>query len=72
MPMSTVERARVASQARWAKVTDPDDRRAELRPARIASAVKAVVDAAPVLTDSQKAKLRAILTDPAEGGGQDG
>jgi hypothetical protein len=69
--MSTTERARVASRARWAKVPDPDERRAELLPARIASAVRAVVDAAPVLTDDQRSKLRAILTEP-EGGGRDG
>ena len=73
MPMSTAERARVASRARWAKVTEPDARRAELLPARIASAVATVVDAAPVLTDAQRTKLRAILTEPApEGGGPDG
>jgi hypothetical protein len=71
MPMSTVERARVASRARWAKVPDPDARRAELLPARIASAVATVVAAAPVLTDSQRSKLRAILTEP-EGGGDRG
>jgi len=69
--MSTTERARVASRARWAKTTDPTERRAELLPARIASAVRTVVDAAPVLSDDQRSKLRAILTEP-EGGDQHG
>ena len=71
MPMSTTERASVASRARWAKKTDPAERRAELLPARIASAVRTVVDAAPVLSDEQRARLRAILTDPAPKGGDD-
>ena len=72
MPLSTVERARRAGRARWDKTTDPAERSAQTQPARIAAAVKAVCDAAPVLSDDQRSKLRAILTVPEGGDGHGG
>jgi hypothetical protein len=72
MPMSTTERARVAGEARWAGTT-PEQRREAMRKAKIASAVRTIVDQAPALSDTQRTKLHAILTTPTpEGGGRDG
>ena len=64
------EAARHAIESRWAKTTDPAKRAAQTKPARIASAVRIVVDNWPELTETQQQRLRALLR-PA-GGGQDG
>jgi hypothetical protein len=69
--LSTSERARRASNARWA-AKDQDQRKAETRPARLALAVKELVDQAPALTEDQKNRLRVILAQAPSGGGQDG
>ena len=71
MALSTSERARHASNARWANKT-PDQRQADTRPARLALAIKEIVDQAPELTDDQKNRLRVILTQAPSGGGHDG
>jgi hypothetical protein len=66
--LSTSERARHAIETRWSRTTDPEQRRAATRPARLAAA-KAVVDQAPNLTDGQRNRLRVILTQaPSRGG----
>ena len=53
----------------WAAKT-PEQRQAETRPARLALAVKELVDQAPALTQDQKNRLRVILTQAPSGGGQ--
>jgi hypothetical protein len=71
MPLTDAERsaqARHAITTRWAKTTDKTERQAATLSARVAAAVKVVVDQAPALSNSQKTKLRAILTDPPKGG----
>jgi hypothetical protein len=68
--LSTSERARRASNARWS-AKDPDQRKAETRPARLALAIKEIVDQAPALSDDQKNRLRVILTQAPSGGGPD-
>jgi hypothetical protein len=60
--VATSERARYAIETRWSRTTDPEQRRAATGPARLAAAVKAVVDQAPNLTDEQRNRLRVILT----------
>jgi hypothetical protein len=61
------EAARHAIEARWSRTTDPEQRRAQTRPARIAAAVRIIVDAAPDLTPDQVARLRAIFAAPGSG-----
>jgi hypothetical protein len=68
VPFSTSERARVAAEARWSGKT-AEQRQAETRPARLAHAVKELVDQAPALTTEQRNKLRAILAQAPSGGG---
>jgi hypothetical protein len=63
------ELARHATQTRWCKVTDPDQRRRQTQPARVAAAVKVLVDAWPTLDPAQVARLRSLLQQP--GGGPD-
>jgi hypothetical protein len=60
--VATSERSRHAIETRWSRTTDPEQRRAATGPARLAAAVKAVVDQAPNLTDEQRNRLRVILT----------
>jgi hypothetical protein len=67
--MSRSEAARVGSMARWATRTTPEQRRAEMRKPRIASAVQTIVENWPTLDPAQVAKLRALLQQP--GGGSD-
>lgn len=59
-----------AIRARWDKATDPAQRKAQTRPARIASAVRTIVDNWPELRPEQVARLRALL-QPV-GGDHDG
>jgi hypothetical protein len=68
--LSTSERARRAARARWQDKT-PEQRQAETRPARLAHAIKEIVDQAPELTEDQKNRLRVILTQAPSGGGRD-
>lgn len=66
MPMSRTEAARRGGQARHRGLT-PDQRQEATKKARLALAVKELVDQAPELSADQLARLRAIL-----GGGPDG
>jgi hypothetical protein len=68
--LSTSDRARRAAQARWRDKT-AEQRQAETRPARLAHAIKELVDQAPALTEDQKNRLRVILTQAPSGGGHD-
>jgi hypothetical protein len=61
------EAARHAIETRWARTTDPEQRRAAIRPARLASAVRTLVDNWPELTPEQVSRLRSLL-QPPEGG----
>jgi hypothetical protein len=62
------EAARHAIESRWAKVTDPAQRRRQTQAGRVASAVKVVVENWPELRPEQVARLRALLQQL--GGGQ--
>jgi uncharacterized protein with WD repeat len=55
-------------RAHWAAAT-PEQRRQATKPARIAHAVKELVDNWPELRPEQMAKLRSLLQQP--GGGPD-
>jgi hypothetical protein len=68
--MSSTDRATAARAARWTG-RSPEQRKAETRPARLALAVKELVDQAPALTEDQKNRLRIILAQAPSGGGQD-
>jgi hypothetical protein len=59
------------SHARW-KSTTAEERQAIMRKARLALAVKELVDQAPALSQDQRNKLRVILTQAPSGGGRDG
>ncbi len=63
----TVERARVAALSRDRAPDDPEllDARRNLRAERLAAAIRETVDAAPPLTDDQRARLAALLHAPA-------
>jgi hypothetical protein len=65
----THEQAVEAGRARWAGTT-PEQRREASRKARLAAAVKALVDQAPALTEDQKPRIRAILAQTPSGGAQ--
>lgn len=69
MSSFTSESGRAAVTARWEKYSDPARRSAQTEPARLAHAVKAVVDLAPALTQEQRNRLRVILTQAPSGGG---
>ena len=69
--MSSTDRAAAARAARWTGRSQ-DQRKAETRPARLALAIKEIVDQAPALSDDQKNRLRVILTQAPSGGGPDG
>jgi hypothetical protein len=69
--MPATDRAAAARAARWTGKS-ADQRQAETRPARLALAIKEIVDQAPALTDDQKNRLRVILTQAPSGGGRDG
>jgi hypothetical protein len=60
-------RTAAASAARWAGST-PEQRKAELRRARRALAVKEIVSGWPELTEEQQQRLRALLRPLPEGG----
>ena len=60
MPMSTIERARIAARASAAAKT-PEQRKAHSRKAYLAGAVNAIVSRAPELTTEQTERLRAIF-----------
>lgn len=68
--MSSTDRAAAARAARW-DGRSPEQRQAETRPARLALAVKEIVDQAPALTEAQRSKLRVILAQAPSGGGHD-
>ena len=59
------ERARKAGRASQARFT-PDERAARARKAHLGQAVAAVVDRAPELTETQKARLTAIFAPSGE------
>ena len=61
------EQARHAIQSRWAKTTDPAERRRQTAAGRRAGAVKIIVEQWPELRPEQVAKLRALL-QPVGGG----
>ncbi len=65
----THHRARVASLSRDRAPDDPEllDARRSLREERLAAAIRETVDAAPPLTDEQRARLAALLHTPAGG-----
>jgi hypothetical protein len=65
----THDRARVAALSRDRKPTDPDllAAKRDLRASRAEEYIKRVVDQAPPLSDSQKARLAALLQS---GGGE--
>jgi len=69
--MSSTDRATAARAARWTGKS-AEQRKAETRPARLALAIKEIVDQAPALSDDQKNRLRVILTQAPSGGGPDG
>lgn len=56
-------RTEAASAARWAGTT-PEQRREATRKARLALAVRELVDQAPELTEEQRARLRTLLRPP--------
>jgi hypothetical protein len=66
----THDRARVAALSRDRKPTDPDllAAKRDLRASRAEDYIKRIVDQAPPLSDSQKARLAALLQS---GGGTD-
>jgi hypothetical protein len=59
----TQDRARVAALSRSRTADDPDllDARRDLRAARAEDYIRALVDAAPPLTDEQKRRLSVLL-----------
>jgi hypothetical protein len=61
MPTSPTRAA--STRAHWA-ATPPEQRREQTRKARLAHAVKELVDQAPELTDDQRQRLTAILRPP--------
>ncbi len=65
----THERARIAALTRSRTSDDPDleDARRNLRAARLEDHIRATVDAAPPLSDSQRRQLASLL----RGGGRD-
>jgi hypothetical protein len=71
VPMTRTEAAAHARRIRLETAT-PEQRTAQTHKARLAAAVKAVVDRAPELTDDQRTRLRTIFIAPSEGGGRDG
>jgi hypothetical protein len=64
----STEQAAELGRRRWAGTTR-EERAAEMLPVHIAAAVQRVVDAAPILTDDQRTRLRAIFLTPPEGDG---
>jgi hypothetical protein len=71
MTLTNAERGRRGGLAAQAKLT-PEQRAAGARRARLALAVKELVDQAPELTEAQRNRLRVILTQAPSGGGRDG
>jgi hypothetical protein len=67
VPLSHVDRGRLGGLRTQAAKT-PDQRREATRKARLALAVKELVDQAPALSADQLVRLRAILTTEAPGG----
>jgi hypothetical protein len=67
-PEQRTQRARVAALSRSRTPDDPDlvDARQQLSIAKLADHIQAVVDAAPPLTEDQKARLRALLGGAGE------
>ena len=63
MPSSRTEPAAVA---RWRNTT-PEQRRAATRKARLALAMRELVDQAPTLSEEQRARLRTLLQPPETG-----
>jgi hypothetical protein len=70
MSMPLTEAAADLAHARW-KGTTADQRKETMRKARLALAIKELVDQAPALTDEQRNRLRVILTQAPSGGGRD-
>jgi hypothetical protein len=68
--MTLSEAGAELAHASWRNTTQ-DQRNARMRHARLALAVKELVDQAPALTDEQKMKLRVILAQAPSGGGAD-
>lgn len=68
----THERARVASLTRSRTADDPEliEARRNLRAVRLAEHVAKALEAAPPLTEEQKAAVARLLTPTAGGGGQ--
>jgi hypothetical protein len=63
MPASKTRAA--SMRAHW-EGTSPEQRREATRNARRAHAVKELVDQAPLLTEEQKARIRAALSEVPE------
>jgi hypothetical protein len=70
MSMTASEAGAELAHARWKNAT-PEQRRAHTQPARIALAIKTLVDQAPALSTEQRNKLRVILTQAPSGGEHD-
>lgn len=67
-PEGRTHRARIAALSRSRTPDDPElvDARQQLSIERLADHIRAVVDAAPPLTEDQKARLRALLGGAGE------
>jgi hypothetical protein len=61
MPTSSTRAA--SMRAHWATIP-PEQRRQQTRKARLAHAVRELVDQAPELTETQRQRLAAILRPP--------
>lgn len=68
MSATFTARARLAALERHRTTDDPavTDARDELRVAKLEDHIRRVVDAAPPLTEDQKARLRALLGSAGE------
>lgn len=62
-------RARVARAVQVGDEEKIELARRDLRAARLELAIQTAVDAAPPLTDAQRARLAGLLSPPATGGG---
>jgi hypothetical protein len=62
------EAAQHAITARWAKTTDPAERRRQTQAGLRAAAVNRVVESWPELTEAQQQRLRALLRPVPERG----
>jgi hypothetical protein len=60
--------SKIAAEERHRPGTDTGDLRRELRAAQLAEHIRRVVDAAPPLSDDQRARLAALLTKNKIGG----